>query len=803
MNKRTLQILRNCGLASQNSDNVDKKQRSESTLPTSSIADNNCYCSPEMSLQPLTPIVSNEIQLIEDNDSNNYATLQNITIETNATNLEPGEFITDNDDDSYVDPDYSPSDASDIDDGIDSNMNSYPVTADFENVQLQSENPEEISENDTPHKKTENEHTRFEGSGEQNLESLTQKRKVGGRQKKVDEQKTRKRVRNAKSWKENIRKALKEQGKEYVSKKGSVKVAKEMKLPCTCRMKCYEKISEERRKKLFEDFYNLSKDAQDQYISETIKETTKQRERVRKLKEKNGNCSRRKFTRKYFLTDDNGQSNEVCQIMYRHTFDFTLKKIRIITEKKRVAKSSICPLDGRGKHSKHKKIADEQKDTIRNHINRFPAYRSHYSRERTSKKYLSSDLSIAEMYRLYCEYCRSNDKTAEKESLYRKIFNEEFNLSFHAPKNDTCAKCDQFALSLQNLENKQLTEEENEIQKKLLEDKEKHLDFAEKAYKQKALDKERSKQDKSFAVASFDLEKCLPTPYLRNGVSFYKRQLWTYNLTVYQTTTKGSVGICYLWNETVAGRGGQEISSCLRQFILSLPNEVEVLHLYSDSCSGQNRNIFMCTMVLLVMNEMKRLGRSLKEVHHKFMEPGHTHMEADTIHAVIEAAKRKTTAEIEVPHDWCNFIRNIRRSPPLQVVEMPQKEFLNFSSLLSDKLVHRKKNDDGEAIPWIKIKWLMYSHNNDYRCLYKTSLEESEEFKKIDLRRGSTRKRANEIEVAQPKPITLDPLPVAELKVSNLMDLLPYISQYNKPFYQALKKSEELDPDILPGAESD
>lgn len=64
-----------------------------------------------------------------------------------------------------------------------------------------------------------------------NLKTDTRKRKVGGRQKKSEEERTRKRVRNDRSWRENVRRELKEKGKEYVSKKGVMKQGKEIKNP--------------------------------------------------------------------------------------------------------------------------------------------------------------------------------------------------------------------------------------------------------------------------------------------------------------------------------------------------------------------------------------------------------------------------------------------------------------------------------------------------------------------------------------------------------------------------------------------
>lgn len=67
----------------------------------------------------------------------------------------------------------------------------------------------------------------------------------------------------------------------------------------------------------------------------------------------------------------------------------------------------------------------------------FPNYESHYCRKRTNRKYLSSDLSIAAMYRLYKESC-SNPVSLK---LYSKCFHD-LNLSFKQPAKDTCHTCD-------------------------------------------------------------------------------------------------------------------------------------------------------------------------------------------------------------------------------------------------------------------------------------------------------------------------------------------------------------------------
>ena len=71
-------------------------------------------------------------------------------------------------------------------------------------------------------------------------------------------------------------------------------------------------------------------------------------------------------------------------------------------------------------------------DDIKAHINSFPKYKSHYSREdNPHREFLSPSLTLQKMYVLYKEKCEGEGNVhVASDWIYRKVFNEHFNLSF-------------------------------------------------------------------------------------------------------------------------------------------------------------------------------------------------------------------------------------------------------------------------------------------------------------------------------------------------------------------------------------
>lgn len=130
------------------------------------------------------------------------------------------------------------------------------------------------------------------------------KRKLKNKTKSTQQGK--KRVVHANDWACNVRKRKLAGGNEYLSKKGKVVPAKVMKPPCSCRMKCSEKLPEYERQKIFDSYWSEEKttDIKRQFIFACVVRHSTARSRKR---EQNSNKSK-DYTLFYYFTVNNPTS---------------------------------------------------------------------------------------------------------------------------------------------------------------------------------------------------------------------------------------------------------------------------------------------------------------------------------------------------------------------------------------------------------------------------------------------------------------------------------------------------------------
>lgn len=447
--------------------------------------------------------------------------------------------------------------------------------------------------------------------------------------------------------------------------------------------------------------------------------------------------------------------------------------------KKKTQYGGMVSLDRRGYHAPPNKISDDIRDGVKKHIESFPAIESHYSREETVKKYLGNELNISKMYKLYVDNCKEHKVPSgniAKHWLYSEIFNNEFNLAFKEPANDSCDICDEFIIKIKN----STIKEEACLQKNY----EAHLDEAKLRYAEKKKDKLEAKETgckkKTIMV---DLQKCLPTPYLTNGQSFYLRKLWTLNLTIHDDTLNKAT--CVLWDETKGGRGGNEIASCVLKWALQLKeteSNIEELNIWSDNCAGQNRNFMIVTLYMWLLKKMP----NLKIINHKFLLRGHTHMEVDSDHSIIERAKKKIEhSSIMTPWDLQQFIRSCKNKNPFEVINMELEDFLDFQCLYNSKnspLIYRRKE-----VKISEIVHLRLEKEKEGLLMFKTDFAEKE-FKTVSLNR-TTRSSVWPEHLPQ---VTSEPKPISKLKYKDLQTALKWVPRIFHDFYTNMKYDDKI-----------
>lgn len=443
----------------------------------------------------------------------------------------------------------------------------------------------------------------------------------------------RRRRRSEESWARNVRHSSRVTGASYTSSSGKEVPARQLQ-ERSCRFNCPNGCwawSETDRQLVMDNFYAIgSEDKQRQFILGLI-ETDGDHKRVT------------------YLLPKGGVKQRVCRAFFLETLSVGEKFVRNI--KKALKTGHVAPVDGRGKHGHQHtkyKYTEFQLEDARTFIKDLPAVPSHYSRVKSTKKYLPTEWrNIQFVFRKYASVT-DNPVSLNK---FRKIFNDEFNIGFHVPKKDKCATC----LNGSNDEHRRLK----------LASKTRHLK-----------DQERSRHEERTLCTSFDLEAVLNTPKGDSVLFFYSRKVAVYNFTFYEVGSRR--GLCHLWDETQGKRGSNEVATLLVRYIERVDKEggTDELLLYCDNCAGQNKNRTVLTAAYFTLQSCTKL----KTIVVNYLLKGHTYMPCDSMHAVIEHHIKRQL--VYAPSEWKTIVRTARHDPfPYEVNELTWKDWRDWSGL--------------------------------------------------------------------------------------------------------------------------
>ena len=230
-------------------------------------------------------------------------------------------------------------------------------------------------------------------------------------------------------------------------------------------------------------------------------------------------------------------------------------------------------------------------------------------------------------------------------------------------------------------------------------------------------------------------------------------------------------GQCYLWDETVAKRGSNEIGSGLIKYMHE-NQRAKKIWMISDACGGQTRNRFVAMLCIYLVQTME----NVEEIDHMFMVSGHSHMEVDSMHARIE--RKSESLNINVPDDWA-IVASIARNNPYIVKFLEQKDVKDLKKLYEEmKVSNVTKNTEGERVHWTTsatnsygsddiVAWMHYEKKSPGILFYKTCYDEGAPFKQI---RVFPRKLRN-FDSLTLKQAYNKPIPLEKKKLDDLLKL--------------------------------
>lgn len=363
--------------------------------------------------------------------------------------------------------------------------------------------------------------------------------------------------------------------------------------------------------------------------------------------------SRRTLSLMYFLYI-NGKIQQVCKSFFLSTL--SLNEWMVLNWVKESDLGIIPAKHIRNKRralvrppSKLKEFNEKRQQFLRKFFDDLPKMESHYCRHQTDKLYFQPDFeSLAQLYECYVQVCRENNEKPLSDCSFSNLFHSS-NLSLYQPKKDRCDLCVSYEAG-------NIGEEEFKN----------HIKAKERARKEKFKDKQNAAGKAHALLMDVQAVKLLP---VSNCNSYYfKSKLKMHNFTMFEMITTECMN--YWWHEGEGGVVASMFVSCIIKHLETYCRDKLPVILWSDGCTYQNRNQVWSNALL---DYAIRTG---KDVIQKFLVKGHTQMEVNNVHMLIEKKLKKKL--INLPDQYVSMTKKARRSKPLKAVLLTHKDFKNF-----------------------------------------------------------------------------------------------------------------------------
>lgn len=563
----------------------------------------------------------------------------------------------------------------------------------------------------------------------------------------------------SKDWKINKNRKLRMKGQQYLGYRrprdtnkvfhDTIRSPRKMKGICNSEMckksgkRFCREIKEEERFAQYERFWNdMDWEQRKVFVSSLVDCHVATRKRTEE------NNSRRSSTLVYHLKSG-GIRKQVCKKTFLNTFDLGEWSVRNwVTEKKDDAGIHMSRENRNEQRSEilRKTKKKKGKENLVTYLESIPKLPSHYCRKQTDKLYLEPMFTtMTQFFNHYVEYCKERQISHLSRQVFDTVVSEK-NISIFHPKKDACDICIKY-----NIGN--LKEEEYR----------KHIDRKELARCEKNEDKKRAEKGECIVLTA-DVQAVKLAPFFNASALYYKTKLCVHNYTVFDLTSHDAT--CYWWNESQGELVASVFASCLIDYIDKHKDSGKPIVIWTDGCTYQNRNSVISSALLMFSITNNII------IEQKYLERGHTQMECDSIHAVIENKLKNRV--IHLPSDYVAVTREARQNPRPYDVKYLSFDF--FSDYTSNKLVSSIRPG---LLTVNEIRCLKYLPEGKimYKCVF------SDDYKELPQR---IRKPENLNPNIVPPKLYKNPIKIKLTKWQHLQQLKEVLPKECHHFYNSL-----------------
>ncbi|CAH1112109.1 unnamed protein product [Psylliodes chrysocephalus] len=160
----------------------------------------------------------------------------------------------------------------------------------------------------------------------------------------------------------------------------------------------------------------------------------------------------------------------------------------------------------------------------------------------------------------------------------------------------------------------------------------------------------------------------MPLPVIPAQEIFHYRQLWLYWFKIHDLKT--DQGHFYTYHEEAA-KGPNEVCTFINDYVQKTPAKIQELHIFSDSCPGQNRNNTVVRYLLA--------SKRFRKIYHYFPVRGHSLLPCDRDFGCLKRVIRKYN-RIYFPENYENMKLSCRKLKPFGISTICYKDITDYKN---------------------------------------------------------------------------------------------------------------------------